>query len=114
LIEDRLKEVENRVTMLEGSGARPEFEEVELNVGIIVPETVAPEVTETVSEIDDAVNMDLAEDFIDGMGVVAFAPEEECASFGTPAFKFHLLKLTCTCRPIIQHCIPREDMQSSC
>ena len=88
MIEDRLKEVESRVTMLEGSGARPEFEETELNVSIVVPEPVAPEVIETVPERDDAVNMDLA-DSIDGMGVVAFAPEEDCASFGTPALKSH-------------------------
>ena len=82
LIEDRLKEVESRVNILESSGSKIAFEEPVIPVGIHVPESAPADVFDALPVRDGAENVDLIEDSIDGMGVVTFAPEEDCASFG--------------------------------
>jgi hypothetical protein len=86
LIEDRLKLVENRVTTLENNDPSPIIDGPSVPVALVHSgsRSIDSEQLETASLRDDNLgNADSAEDSIDGMGAVSFAPEEDCASFGT-------------------------------
>jgi hypothetical protein len=83
LIEDRLKEVENRVVVLENNRCPPILNEPPVPVPLANSDTTQPEQLETASSGDETLdNVDALQDSIDGMGAVTFAPEEDCASFG--------------------------------
>lgn len=92
LIEDRLKEVENRVNSLENNGAPPAL--AAPRVPLALPSTsnitLKIEPTEVTPPAESALEtVDTVEDLIDGMGTVTIAPDEDSASFGIPSRPLH-------------------------
>jgi hypothetical protein len=82
-LEDRLKLVENRVTTLEDVSPK-DHGSVTMPLTLSDGDSTETTAQETASLRDDSFdNEQSTEDPIDGMGAVTFAPEEDCASFGS-------------------------------